>query len=62
MNTSPTKKTTPRILTEPFTIRFPLPLLLRCVDAARADGRRLSDYIRRVLEENVLQAGVPRAS
>jgi hypothetical protein len=62
MNNNRPKKPTPRILTEPFTIRFPLPLLLRCVDAARTDGRRLSDYIRRVLNENVPQADAPRGS
>lgn len=62
MNTTPTKKTAPRVLTEPFTIRFPLPLLLRCVNAARTDRRKLSDYIRRVLEEHVPHADVQRAS
>jgi predicted HicB family RNase H-like nuclease len=53
MNTNPTKKTAPRFLTEPFTVRFPPPLLRRCVDAATKDGRRLSEFIRRLLEQHV---------
>jgi len=53
MNTHPTKKTAPRILTESFTIRFPPLLLRRCADAASKDDRHISDFIRRVLEQHV---------
>ena len=52
MNPTTTKKTAPRILTESFTVRFPLPLLRRLADAARRDGRTLSAYLRRVLEQH----------
>ena len=53
MNPTTTKKTAPRILTESFTVRYPLPLLRRCADAARKDGRRLSNWTRRVLEQQL---------
>ena len=53
MNPNTPKTPAPRILTESFTVRFPLPLLRRCADAARKDSRRLSDWIRRALEQHV---------
>jgi hypothetical protein len=46
------KNPAPRILTESFTVRFPLPLLRRCAEAAQKDGRHLSDWIRRVLDQH----------
>jgi hypothetical protein len=47
-----TKTPPPRILTESFTVRFPLATLRRYAEGAKRDGRTLSDWIRRALDQH----------